>query len=360
MLPLDEIRTLLQGTIDSIDDAIKIVSPDYEVLFINRAAEKLHGKTCEEVRGKYCYTELRGKAEPCAHCASKIVVESGKSQQIEYFITDAEGQRREFEQFHYPLKNEDGALLGIIEITRDITERRTFERQLMHSEKLAALGQLSAAVAHEIRNPLTGIRLGIDSLLENTSEANQKETLEAVIQDVRRLDHVLTQLLDFTRRKEPQRDRLNVVELIERALFFIRKQAKGQKVTIKLNLRRDLPEVRANADQLMQVLLNIFLNALQAMPGGGMLRIRTDRLTHGAKSGILITVQDSGKGIPEEYRDRLFEMFFSTKPSGSGVGLAVSNKIISEHGGAIWIESPPGMGALVNIFLPLEQQEASP
>jgi signal transduction histidine kinase len=171
---------------------------------------------------------------------------------------------------------------------------------------------------------------------------------------------VLTQLLDFTKRKEPQRNLVSPAELIERALFFIRKQAQNQRVDIRLNLRRDLPQVQANSDQLLQVFLNIFLNALQAMPEGGVLRLRADRLSHGDKSGVLITVQDTGKGIPREHRERLFEMFFSTKPAGSGLGLAVSNKIIAEHGGAIWVESPPGMGALVNIFLPLQSDGEVP
>jgi len=356
MLPRDEIRALLQGTIDALEEAITIITPQYEVLFINRAAEKRFNKTCEEAAGKLCFLELGGARAPCTHCSLRKVVECGQTQYVEFYASDQEGQRREYEQHHYPLRDSDGKLLAVVEITRDITERRMFERQLLHSEKLAALGQLSASVAHEIRNPLTGIRLGIDSMLESSENEQQKETLEAIILDVRRLDHVLTQLLDFTRRKEPHRNLVSVAELIERALFFIRKQAQTQRVEINLNLRRDLPDVRTSADQLLQVLLNIFLNALQAMPDGGMLRLRADRLTHGDKSGVLITVQDTGKGFPEEYRERLFEMFFSTKPSGSGVGLAVSNKIIAEHGGAIWVESPPGMGALVNIFLPVGSQ----
>jgi len=361
MPSLDEIRSLLQGTIDAIEDSIKIISPQYEILFVNRAAEKLAGKTCAEVLGKFCYAELRGLADPCAHCALRLVVEGGQPQQVEYTSENTEGQRREFEQHLYPLHSEPGGLVGVVEVTRDVTERRLFERQLLHSEKLAALGQLSAAVGHEIRNPLTGIRLGIDSMSRQAGiNGEQKEILEAVSEDVRRLDQVLTQLLDFARRKEPKRDRLSVIEVIERSLFFIRKQAKNQGVDIKLTLRRGLPEVRADADQLQQVFVNLFINALQAMPEGGMLRISADRLTHGGRSGVLITVQDTGKGIPEEYRERLFEMFFSTKPSGSGVGLAVSSKIIAQHDGALWMESPEGMGALVNIFLPLDEPVNSP
>ncbi|RJP73064.1 MAG: PAS domain S-box protein [Candidatus Zixiibacteriota bacterium] len=358
MLPPEEIRALLQGTIDAIEDAIKIISPEHQVLFVNRTAESRYGKSCEEAAGKLCYSELGGRGVPCSHCSLRLVVETGRPQQVEFTATDAEGQRREYEQFHYPLRNGNDELLGVVEITRDITERRTFERQLQHSEKLAVVGRLSAAVAHEIRNPLTGIRLGIDALLEETTEPQQRENLEAVIQDVRRLDRVLTQLLDYTRRKESLRDRLRVPELIERVLFFIRKQARLQGVQIETTLEADLPEVQASADQLMQVLLNIFLNALQAMPQGGALRIRADRRTREARAGVLITVQDTGDGIPEEYRTRLFETFFSTKSAGSGMGLAVSNKIIADHGGAIWVESSPGAGAQVHIFLPLDPQDS--
>jgi len=359
MLPPKKISALLQGTIDALEESIAIITPKYEVLFLNRGAEKRFNKSCEEAIGKRCFLELGGLSAPCAHCALRRVVETGVLQQVEFTSIDEESQRREYEQYHYPLNDQGGNLLAVVEITRDITERRMFERQLLHSEKLAALGQLSTSIAHEIRNPLTGIRLGMDALLDQ-AEDEQRETLEAIVKDVRRLDQVLTQLLDFTRRKEPQRHQVSVPELIERALFFIRKQAQNQKVEVKLNLRRDLPDVEANSDQLLQVFLNIFLNALQAMPEGGMLRIRADRLTHSDTSGVLITVQDTGKGFPKEHRERLFEMFFSTKPTGSGVGLAVSNKIIAEHGGAIWVESPPGMGALVNIFLPLRSDREAP
>lgn len=357
----DNIRALLQGTIDSIEDSIKIVSPEYEILFVNRATEKQAGKTCDEVAGKLCYSELRGLADPCPHCALRLVMETGQFQRVEYSSDSQDGRHREFEQHHYPLRNVRGKMIGIVEVTREVTEKRLFERQLFQSEKLASLGQLSAAIGHEIRNPLTGIRLGLDSITRQPGlNQEQNEILEAVSQDVRRLGGVLDQLLSFARPKEPKKNRLQVIELIESSLFFIHKQAHKQGVEIKLELRQELPLVHADADQLRQVLLNLFLNALEAMPDGGILRISADRLTHGNRSGVLITVQDTGTGIPEEYREKLFEMFFSTKPSGSGVGLAVSNKIIAEHGGALWVESPAGMGALVNIFLPLDQVEVRP
>jgi PAS domain S-box-containing protein len=357
MLPIEEIRALLQGTIDTLQDSIIIISPQYQILFMNGAAERRHQKSCHEASGKTCFDVLGGATGPCAHCTLRLVVETGHSQEIEFRANGFDGQVREYEQVHYPLKTDSGELLAVAEITRDVTERRLFERQLLHSEKLAVLGQLSTAVAHEIRNPLTGIRLGIDTLLEKDRAAEEKETLEAIVQDVRRLDHVLTQLLDFSRRKEAHRDRLSIAGLIERALFFIRKQAYNQHVTIKQHLKADLPEVKPNADQILQVFLNIFMNALQAMPEGGTVLIQTDRLSYASRPGVLITVQDTGKGIPEAHRERLFEMFFSTKPSGSGVGLAVSNEIIAEHGGAIWVESPPGAGASVNIFLPVDTQD---
>lgn len=359
MLPPDELHALFQGTIDAIEDAIKIISPKYEILYINKAAEKQHGKRCQDVIGKLCFSELGGKSSPCAHCAFRAVVEKGISQRVE-FTKIEDDRKKEYEQAHYPLRNISGEIIGVIEITHEITDRRRFEKQLLQAEKLAAIGQLSAVIAHEIRNPLTGIRLGINAILEDTQDARQRESLEAIVQDVRRLDDVLKQLLDFTKHKQEKRAPIQVPELLERALFFIRKQAQKQHVEIKLNISTGLPSVNANGDQLLQVLLNILLNALQAMPGGGELRIRADRLTHGNQSGILVTVQDTGKGFPQEYKDKLFDMFLSTKPSGSGVGLAVSSKIIAEHGGAIWVESPPELGALVNIFLPLAASQTSP
>jgi PAS domain S-box-containing protein len=349
----DQIRNLLQGTIDAIEDAVKILAPDYQILFVNSASERMTGKTCDAVVGMLCF-QTRGKLEPCSHCALRKVVETGQSQHLEFITENPQGQNRVFEQQVYPLRNEQGELAGVVEVTRDVTEKRAFERHLMHNEKLTALGKLAFSVAHEVRNPLTGVRLGLESLMDDTLSTGQKEVIAAVSDDVRRLDQTLNQLLDLARRKEPIREEANLGELIDRSIFFIRKFASDQHVELKVNLQQDLPKLFVDSDQLRQVFLNLFLNSLQAMPEGGVLQISGTMITYQERSGVMIAIRDTGPGFTAEASGHLFDMFFTTKPTGSGVGLALSSRIISDHGGLLWVENLREGGALVSLFLPFE------
>jgi two-component system sensor histidine kinase AtoS len=280
------------------------------------------------------------------------VIENRRPEQVEYTSDDSKGNRRIYRQHVYELKNERGELIGVVEVTRDITEQRAVERQLYQREKLAALGQLSASIAHEIRNPLAGIRLGIDTMLEDAKEADARFALEAMSDDIRRLNGVLNQLLDFSRRKDSERSHLSIPDVIERAVFFIRQQAKNQKVEITTSFEKNLPEVVADADQLQQVFLNLMLNSIQVMEAGGNISVTAAGMTHEGRPGLQIRMSDTGPGFPEQVKEKLFDMFFSTKPGGSGVGLAIANRIITEHDGAIWIENPEGGGASVTVFLP--------
>ncbi|MCX6639422.1 MAG: ATP-binding protein [bacterium] len=353
----EQIRSLLQGTIDAIEDSIKIVSTQYEILFINRAAEKSVGKTCDTVTGQRCFDKLRGRIEPCPHCVLKQVIEDGHSQEFQFTVVDPDGRNHNFEQMVYPLRNDKEVMVGVVEVTRDVTERRAFERHLLHNEKLTALGKLAVSVAHEIRNPLTGVRLGIDSLLEETEVQLQKEALTAISEDIRRLDRTLNELLDLARRKEPKREETNLADLIDRAIFLVRKSASRQKIEIKMTLPPDLPKLNVDSDAVRQVLLNLFINSIQAMPEGGLLQIGGAKLAYQQRAGVLISVRDTGPGFPPEACGPTFDMFFTTKPSGTGVGLAISSRIISDHGGLLWGENLREGGALVNIFLPIETDE---
>lgn len=253
---------------------------------------------------------------------------------------------------------EDRVLVACI--GRDLTERRRLEQQLIQSDKLSALGQLVAGVAHELNNPLTSISGYTQLLLRNPNlDENTRIDLEQVWQQAERAGRIVRNLLMFAREHKPERSVVQINDVIHSALALQVYQLRVDNITVQLELDPNLPLTVADPHQLQQVLLNLITNARQAMNelGGGVLTIRT-RL-HDTLNGpeIEITVTDTGVGIPEHYLDKIFNPFFTTKPvgQGTGLGLSICYGIIQEHQGQIWAESRVGTGTTIFIRLPLVQ-----
>ncbi|NLX14374.1 MAG: HAMP domain-containing protein [Phycisphaerales bacterium] len=224
-------------------------------------------------------------------------------------------------------------------------------QQIGRSEKLASIGRLAAGIAHEINNPLTGV-LTFAHLLHGKAnmDAQDREDLELIINETSRVAEIVSGLLDFAREKPVKKEPLDVNDAIRRTIRLIGGQKQFQEILISEELCEGLPVVRGDMNQFQQVLLNLFLNACEAMPNGGTLTLRTtqrDRL-------VVIQVADTGHGIRREHLDQIFEPFFSTKPVGksTGLGLSVSYGIIEQHGGSLEVESAEGNGAVFTIILP--------
>jgi len=223
------------------------------------------------------------------------------------------------------------------------------QEQLILSSRLSALGQLSAGVAHEIRNPLTSIGILIHSLMEKLSPDDIRRDDTVVIKnEIERMNRIIQQFLDFARPSKPKMEMVNVNRLIHDTLLLVSYELKEQETEIKKELGH-LPDIMADREQLRQVFLNVILNAMQAMPGGGVLRISTAL----KDNFVRISFQDEGRGIPELIRERLFEPFFTTKEEGIGLGLSITKRIIEDHGGTIEVESREGEGTTLFLLLPL-------
>jgi signal transduction histidine kinase len=237
--------------------------------------------------------------------------------------------------------------VGTIVTLRDITEleRRRHERQTL--ERLSQVGRACAMVAHEIGNPLAALKATLQSVEQEAKAAGLDDTLGAVFREIERLEKILSQLLGFVRHRTPRRTRGALGEIVARARAAAGARLQG--VTFQ-GIEGKGPDVLCDPDQIEQVLLNLFLNAADAMPGGGELRLRAS--TEG--DHVAIVVEDTGPGVPPENRDRVFESFFTTKPAGVGLGLSVCLRIVTDHGGSIAIENRRGTrGAAVRITLPL-------
>lgn len=248
------------------------------------------------------------------------------------------------------ITNDVGEFLGQVLILRDLGEIRQLQNEIRRQEKLAALGGLAAGVAHEIRNPLSSIK-GLASFFagqfDDGSEA--KEAANVMGQEVDRLNRAITELLEFARPTELNRQLNDVGTLISRSISLIRQDAAGQSININLELDAAICPVWADEDRLAQCLLNLFLNAIQAMEDGGTLTVNSTTLDSGHAE---IRVSDTGQGILPENIDKIFDPYYTTKNSGTGLGLAIVYKIIEAHQGQIKVTSTPGQGTTFTVTIP--------
>jgi two-component system NtrC family sensor kinase len=243
------------------------------------------------------------------------------------------------------------------ELERKVEERtaelRRMQAQMIQSEKMVAIGKLAAGVAHEINNPLTGVLTNSSLMLEDLPDNHPwREDLQTIVNETLRCRKIVKGLLDFSRQTKPQRTLLNMNQVVEDVLALVRNQTVFRSIRISWNLDSHLPDVLADADQMRQVVLNIVLNAAEAMVQGGELRLSSsaDRV----RGTVDVAIADTGPGIPDEVRARIFEPFFTTKKTGTGLGLAVAYGIMERHRGGLLIDTARGKGTTFTIRLPIE------
>jgi two-component system NtrC family sensor kinase len=239
------------------------------------------------------------------------------------------------------------------ELRASLEQVEESQRVLVKAEKMAIAGRLTASIAHEINNPLQAVRncLHLAGREELAPESRQ-DYLERAQVELERLMHTVQQMLEYYRPVALDRQALDLNELIRRVLSLLEKQLEDHHIQLETGLKAELPPVWAVADQIQQVLLNLILNAMEAMPGGGVIWVETGIEGEGPRQQCRITVEDSGPGIPEEQRERIFEPFISSKERGTGLGLAISDGIIAAHGGSLDLAPGRGKGASFRIRLP--------
>jgi two-component system NtrC family sensor kinase len=261
--------------------------------------------------------------------------------------------RRTLERVSSPVLNDEGELLGRLEIYRDVTNQRLLQSKLQQTEKMAALGQLISGIAHELNNPLTSILGYAQLLLGRRMSLAQAADARLIYQEAERATRIVKNLLLFARGSQPERRPVNLNDIVERAAALRNYELRLENIGLSLDLDAGLPSVVADSAQLQQVLLNLLVNAEQAIRqgnGAGGISIRTLRLGH---DRVGLQVLDTGPGIPAEVMPRIFDPFFTTKPVGvgTGLGLSIACSIIQDHGGEISVESQPGQGTKFTIEL---------
>jgi signal transduction histidine kinase len=240
-------------------------------------------------------------------------------------------------------------------IQKTTADLRKTEAQLIRSEKLAALGQLAAGIAHEIRNPLTSINILIHSLTENLPSGNaQWEDLKVIEEEIHRINEIVDQFLRFAKPAPPLLEKAEVIPIFEETLQLLRPQIERLQISVQKDFQ-SLPPITIDKEQMKQVILNLLMNAIQAMPEGGRLKLigQVSEDNH----WIQFSIKDSGIGIPPEDMDKLFDPFFSTKEGGIGLGLSIAHRIIDQHHGKIEATSNPQKGTIFTLYLPISQEE---
>jgi len=260
-----------------------------------------------------------------------------------------------------PLRGGEGKELGVIGVFRDLTRVRQLEDRLRRSHRLAAIGELAAGLAHEIKNPLTSLVTFTRHLPRRFEEPKFRDKFVSVVpRELERINAIVDALLELARPARLSFQSVRLPALLERVLELYGERLETQSVRLVREWRRDVPLVWADQEALYRALVNLVANALDAMPHGGTLTLRVDWTDGEALGGartsrrrVAVEVEDSGTGIAPADLDRVFNPFFSTKERGTGLGLALTQKIVEDHGGAIDVRSVLGAGALFRIVLPL-------
>jgi two-component system NtrC family sensor kinase len=343
-----------EQTVDAIRDPLMLVGADYRVARANRAMSRdlgrpvtgMAGGICHEMRAVSAHPFAGGGPAPCDGCPVARALGAGAPADAE--LTTAGG--RVYLLRAYPIATASGRPT-VVCAYHEVTEERELARQLAQADKMAAIGQLAGGVAHEINNPLGAILALAQLLLRECGDAEDRESLTEIERSALRAKRIVESLLRFSRRaRREERGPVFVNDVVEEAVFLVERQYRLTDVRIVRELAPDLSPVTANYGQLEQVALNLLTNAYDAVGARGEIRVRTRNVP----GGVELAVADDGCGIREADLPHVFEPFFTTKPEGkgTGLGLAVSYGIVSDHQGRFDVRSRPGEGTEFTVTLP--------
>jgi len=341
----------LKAVFDAITDGIAIIDKEFRILAANNWAAQFSGGSIRDLIGKHCYEEFFRRDQPCDGCPVVQTFMKGNVNSALMSRAEVEGAHKELEISGYPLPDADGDINQAVEYLRDVTENRIQERQLYNSEKLAAVGQLAAGIAHELGNALAIIGGSVQSLLKNhRGSSPSREYLEVILRNVTTADRIIRSLLSFARPREPSFSPTDITQVLEGTCLLLKGELAKHHISLFRHFSPDVPLLMADAEQIQQVFLNLLLNAIQAMPEGGSITLTTT--FDSETESVRVKIKDTGGGIPQENFNRIFDPFFTTKPKGTGLGLSVSYRFVRAHGGNIYVMSPEGKGTTFIVSLP--------
>jgi two-component system NtrC family sensor kinase len=346
-------RNALRALFDNLPNSLYIIDQDYKLIAVNKSRAQHSGQTPQELVGELCHQALFDRTTPCPECRVQETFQDAITTQRNERRWASTDESSEWDISTYPILSDNGQITQVILSEQDVSERRRLEAILTQSEKLAAVGQLAAGVAHEINNPLTAIIANAQILhRELPPDHDLQESVDLIARAGARATQVVRNLLDFARKEEYHLGLTDLNDTVERALELVQHEILARGIKLELNMDPKLPPILASQDHLQSVWLNLLLNAIDSLDKTpGEITVATRRLS----DEIHVSVTDNGKGIPPERLTRIFEPFYTTKKAGrgTGLGLSVTHRIVKQHGGSIRVESQVGIGSTFTVVLPL-------
>ncbi len=350
---LQNSRNILDALFNSIPVSFYIIDNNFELVSVNIDRAQRAGQAQANLIGRRCYNALYQLNDMCPGCKVMDTLFGGQTTMRIYRIWGSTGDAQEWDISSFPIYTENGEIKQAILFEQDVTEKRRLEATLVQSEKLSAVGQLAAGVAHEISNPLSAIIANAQLLQhELPADDDKQELADMILRAGERAAQVVRNLLDLIRKERYEFVPTNVNETIEDALALVQHEFVSRSVTLTRRLAPAMPPIQGSSNHLQGIWLNIVMNALDAIEAGGG-EVCVKSLRQGNEIHVVIT--DTGKGMAPEQLNKIFEPFYTTKAPGrgTGLGLSVVQRVIKQHGGYIQVHSQPSVGTEFLIVLPI-------
>ncbi|MCD6165731.1 hypothetical protein DRQ15_01105 [candidate division KSB1 bacterium] len=367
---LIDLKNFTESIIQSMNSGLITVDMERRITYFNSGAEEILGYRAEEVINK-SLDEIFPKTE-----SEQLLPTNSRANTLllnrEMEITTKNGEKAHIGFSNTPWKNNFNHKVGTIITFRDISEIKRLQIEMIRMDRLASLGVLASGIAHEIRNPLAGIKTMVQTLEEEIdSDDPHGEYLQRIIRQVNRLDELLKAFFSYARPRPPLKKQHHLPDIVREVITLLHKRIAACQVELEENYAKHLPPVLVDLNQIQQVFFNLIINALDSMPEGGKLQIKArpvstklqtfDRRKRGYRvrdkvsTFVEVKLADSGVGIRPEHLETIFDPFFTTKSQGTGLGLSIVYRIIQEHGGEIRVESELGKGSVFTLLLPTEE-----
>jgi PAS domain S-box-containing protein len=351
---LAALDTKYRDLFDNMQDGVFIFDNRGTVIDCNDALCLMVGHTRKEFLELDYYEDLFVNADQLADFTTRCASQ-GTVKDLEVQMVRKDGTVLDVSMSGYATRNTAGRIIGYQGLVRDITEAKRLRRQLIRSEKLSAMGRMASQLAHELNNPIYGIMNCLELLRDVVPKTNSKRRyLDLAVDECKRTSGLLLKMLKFFKPDQDRKSPTQITKLLEETLLFYEKQLKNQNIRVIKDLDPNLPLFMAVESQLKQVFINMIINANTAMPSGGQLRVATR--FDPRKEEILVSIEDTGVGIPPHNLDRIFEAFFTTKKEvkGVGLGLSICFEIVKHHGGRIEVKSEPNTGTTFTLIFPYD------
>ncbi|MCK9420816.1 MAG: ATP-binding protein [Nitrospirae bacterium] len=348
-------RKRLLAVFDGITDGIQVVDDDFIITAVNKSMTSLLAR---EIKiGAHCYEACSFDVKICVNCPAEETFRTGQPVSATKKLLQTGGGTAKRERYveitTFPLLDRFNRVVQVVEYIKDVTERVRLAERLEHSRRLAELGEMAARVAHEVRNPLNAITGAAHYLsTEYANDETLQKFTDLIKRQATRVNQVASDLLYVSKPLGIRLTAVNINAMLDQSLDALREQLRDQNIEVVRDLDPDIPSIQADELQIEQALHNILRNAVEAMAGGGTLRLST--IPAQGRSIVEIRIEDTGHGIPEHDRERIFQSFFTTKIKGTGLGLTIVQRVLKNHGGEIVIEQPATGGTRVLVQLPVQ------